>query len=168
MRSNVVCLFYVVLFSYRVLFANQRGISIIQCGESYRSERPCFLSLRLLWRARFLEFSRRGVVVSLLPCFVMFRSLSAMASTLYWVGSNVAWSTVCCYALCGKCDFMNCLDVVWLSVYCHASSCSGHRLLWRVRFIQLNLTWRGHLFAAVLYCVLVFFCCGKRLSLSSV
>ncbi len=37
------------------LFANQRGISVVQCGELYRSKRPCFLVFRLLWQARVFE-----------------------------------------------------------------------------------------------------------------
>lgn len=102
MRSNVVCLFYVVMFCYRILFADQRDISVVQYGESCHSERSCFVGLCLLWRARFLVFSRRNVVVSLLPSFIMLRSSSAMVSPFRWVGFNVAWSSLCCCASCDK------------------------------------------------------------------
>lgn len=52
-----------------------------------------------MWRARLLELSRRDVVVGSLPCFVVFRSSSAVISALHQVGSNVMFSSICCRTL---------------------------------------------------------------------
>lgn len=49
MRSNVVCLFYVIVFYYRVLFADQHGMSVVQYRELCHSKRLYFIGFYLLW-----------------------------------------------------------------------------------------------------------------------
>lgn len=110
-----------------------------------------------------------------MSCFVVSRSLSAMANVLHLLKSHMMCSSICLQTLLcpGFCLLWYAFHQVWsnvilLLVWCYTLLCPGLCLLWQTDLTEFHLIWCGCLSASVLYCVPIFVHYDKYCSLSLV